>query len=146
MFDGEMLTGFWYPALRSSEIKGNALRSTMLLGVPLVIGREATGKAFALRDSCPHRGMPLSCGSFDGEKIECCYHGWLFEPSTGKCLGIPSLTADSKLRVDRVFATHFACEEHDGYFWVFIPDAAGDQNGESPPPAPRLPVFSPRYR
>src|SRR5262249_53959233 len=91
MFDGEMLTGFWYPALRSSEIKGNALRSTMLLGVPLVVGREANGKAFALRDSCPHRGMPLSCGAFDGEKIECCYHGWLFEPSSGKCLGIPSL-------------------------------------------------------
>jgi phenylpropionate dioxygenase-like ring-hydroxylating dioxygenase large terminal subunit len=143
MFDGEMLTGFWYPALRSSEIKGKALRSTMLLGVPLVVGREANGRAFALGDSCPHRGMPLSCGNFDGEKVECCYHGWLFEPSSGKCLGIPSLTADSKLRVDRIFAAHYACEEQDGYLWVYIPDAS--ING-SPPPAPRLPVFSSRYR
>ena len=31
----------------------------MLLGVPLVLGRLKNGKLFAMRDSCPHRGIPL---------------------------------------------------------------------------------------
>lgn len=145
--DSEMLLGFWYPALRSAQIRGKKLHSAMLLGVPLVLGRDARGRAFALRDSCPHRGMPLSFGHFDGEILECCYHGWRFEAITGQCRAIPSLTPDSKLKVERIFAGHFPCEEQDGYAWVFMPDPAAHPPGQEPvPPVPRLPVFSPRYR
>jgi phenylpropionate dioxygenase-like ring-hydroxylating dioxygenase large terminal subunit len=142
--DTEMLTGFWYPALRSSQVRGRALRTTLLLEIPLVLGRDTRGLPFALRDSCPHRGMPLSCGLFDGETIECSYHGWRFDASSAQCREIPSLLPDSKLKVERIFATHFPCEEHDGYFWVYIPAEASRE--ETPPPAPRLPVFSKRYR
>jgi phenylpropionate dioxygenase-like ring-hydroxylating dioxygenase large terminal subunit len=120
------------------------MRQAMLLGIPLVLGRDARGTAFALRDSCPHRGMPLSLGQFDGESIECCYHGWKFEPTSGQCREIPSLTARDKLQVDRVFASSYACEEHDGYFWVYVPDA--ERRNEPAPPAPRLPSFSSQYR
>src|SRR6266699_3605537 len=151
--DQGMLFGFWYPALRSAEVRGRKLQQAMLLGVPLVIGRDARGQAFALRDSCPHRGMPLSFGHFDGHTLECCYHGWRFEPKTGQCREIPSLTARDKLRVDRIFATSFACEEQDGYIWVYIPDPEDRHQGSRAPlgpdplpPCPRLPVFSPRYR
>ena len=62
----EMLWGFWYPALRSNEVRGRGLRRAMLLDVPLVIGRDAAGKPFALRDVCPHRAFPLSFGAFNG--------------------------------------------------------------------------------
>ena len=68
--DAEMLTGFWYPALRSSQVSGRRLQTAMLLGIPLVLGRDTRGLPFSLRDSCPHRGMPLSCGHFDGETVE----------------------------------------------------------------------------
>ena len=148
-----MLFGFWYPALRSAEVRGRRLKQAMLLGVPLCIGRDARGHAFALHDSCPHRGMPLSFGHFDGDTLECCYHGWRFEPKTGQCREIPSLTARDKLRVDRIFATSFACEEQDGYIWVYLPDPEDRHPGSRPPLAqdplpvcPRLPIFSPRYR
>ncbi len=116
----------------------------MLLGVPLVVGRDAQGRAFALRDSCPHRGMPLSFGHFEGEQVECSYHGWRFDARSGQCREIPSLTASSKLKVERIFAGHFPCEEQDGYIWVYMPDPAVRNNAV--PPVPRLPVFSPRYR
>lgn len=139
-----MLFGFWYPAIRSNKIRGTALRSAMLLGVPLVIGRDAQGRSFAMRDSCPHRGMPLSFGHFDGELLECCYHGWRFEPRTGQCREIPSLIPGAKLKVERIFATTFPCAEHDGYIWVYVPDP--ESANEPIPPAPRLPVFSERYR
>jgi len=142
--DDGLMRGFWYPALRSNRVRGRELRTAMLLGNPLVIGRNARNEGFALRDACPHRGMPLSEGHFDGTAVECPYHGWTFEGKTGQCRAIPSLTARDKLKVDRVFATSFPCDEQDGYFWVFVPDPG--QRNEEVPPAPRLPVFSDGYR
>jgi phenylpropionate dioxygenase-like ring-hydroxylating dioxygenase large terminal subunit len=139
-----MLCGFWYPALFSSQVRGRKLAKAMLLGIPLVVGRDERGRAFALRDSCPHRGMPLSCGWFDGRVLECCYHGWKFEPQTGQCQDIPSLTPDSKLKVERIFATSFPCQEQDGRVWVYM--AGPEGRGEPPGPAPTLPVFSRDYR
>src|ERR1051326_9527871 len=92
----EWLYGFWYPALRSNLVSGTALAKAMLLGIPLVLGRKRAGQPFAMRDNCPHRGIPLSYGFFDGEQLECSYHGWCFEPQSGQCRAIPSLTEDSK--------------------------------------------------
>jgi phenylpropionate dioxygenase-like ring-hydroxylating dioxygenase large terminal subunit len=148
---GEMLWGFWYPALRSRQLHGRKLERAMLLEVPLVLGRDAAGKAFALRDVCPHRAFPLSFGRFDGASVECAYHGWQFDAHTGQCRHIPSLTADSKLKCERIYAGSFPCEERDGYLWAFMtnpegraapaPDAAA-----TVPPAPELPTFSKNYK
>ena len=93
--DSLMLHGFWYRALPSGQVSRNRLHKAMLLEVPLVLGRDGQGKPFALRDACPHRGMPLSCGRFDGENLECSYHGWKFDAHSGQCRLIPSLTSDS---------------------------------------------------
>ncbi len=142
--DDGLLRGFWYPALGSSKIRGSGLRSAMLLGIPLAVGRNAKGEACALRDACPHRGMPLSEGRLDGQDVECPYHGWRFDAKSGECRAIPSLTSRDKLKVERVFARSFACEEQDGYFWVYIPDP--EKQNEEAPPAPRLPTFSPDYQ
>ncbi len=139
-----MLLGFWYPAARSTAVRGQKLQTAMLLGVPLVMGRDAHGRTFALRDTCPHRGMPLSLGHFDGETLQCCYHGWQFAVENGQCRAIPSLMADSKLKMERIYAARYPCEEHDGHIWVFLPDPAA--RDEPVPAAPRLPVFSDRYR
>jgi phenylpropionate dioxygenase-like ring-hydroxylating dioxygenase large terminal subunit len=139
------LWDFWYPALPSAEIVGNRLAAAMLLEVPLVLGRTSDGTAFAMRDSCPHRGIPLSYGRFDGKTVECSYHGWRFDACSGQCLEIPSLTGQDKLKVDRIFAGHYPCEEHDGYVWVFMP-APGSRLGETVPAAPKLATFSGKYK
>ena len=99
---------------------GRNLATAMLLEVPLVIGRTSEGKAFAMRDSCPHRGIPLSYGHFDGKNLQCSYHGWEFEACSGRCVEIPSLTSHDKLKVERISAGHFPCEERDGYVWVYV--------------------------
>jgi phenylpropionate dioxygenase-like ring-hydroxylating dioxygenase large terminal subunit len=142
--DGQMLLGFWYPALQSAQVRGAKFRKTRLLDVPLIVGRNARGQPFALRDSCPHRGMPLSYGRFDGQQLECSYHGWTFDVASGRCTAIPSRTDRDKIRTERIFCAHFPCQEQDGYFWVYLPDPAV-RNPELPPP-PRLPVFGDRYR
>ena len=146
-----MLHGFWYRALPSDQVRRNELHKAMLLETPLVIGRDKSGRAFALQDACPHRGMPLSCGWFDGSQVECSYHGWKFDAQSGQCQLIPSLTADQKLKVDRIYAGSFACEEQDGFIWAFIPEPAQTgagftQRNEPPAPAPRVPIFSDKYK
>jgi phenylpropionate dioxygenase-like ring-hydroxylating dioxygenase large terminal subunit len=148
------LYDFWYPALRSAEIRGQKLVTAMLLEVPLVLGRTSGGKAFAMRDSCPHRGIPLSYGRFDGQAVECSYHGWRFDACSGRCTEIPSLTNQDKLKVERIFAGHFPCEEHDGYVWVYMAsrgrgaadNAPSTRSPNTIPEAPRLPVFSRKYK
>ena len=146
---GEMLWGFGYPALRSSQLRGRKLARAMLLEVPLVLGRDSAGKPFALRDICPHRAFPLSFGRFDGANVECAYHGWQFDAHTGQCRHIPSLTADSKLKCERIHAGSFPCAERDGYIWAFMMNSEGrpaGATGAAAPPAPELPTFSPRYK
>ena len=151
--DCEMLYGFWYRALAGDEVRRGKLVAATLLEVPLVVGRDAEGRAFAMRDACPHRSMPLSCGHFDGRNVECSYHGWKFDGQTGRCTEIPSLTEDTKLKVERIYATSYRCEERDGFIWVLIPDAGVKPvvvantgavmelaNG-----APVLPTFSEKY-
>lgn len=63
---GQLLFDFWYIACESTELRGRALHKVTLLGLPLVVGRDERGKAFAMRDTCPHRGIPLSCGRVFG--------------------------------------------------------------------------------
>ena len=143
--DAGFLWDFWYPALRSNRIRGQNLVTAMLLEIPLVIGRTSQGKAFAMRDSCPHRGIPLSYGHFDGKNLQCSYHGWEFDACTGRCVEIPSLTSHDKLKVERITAGHFPCEERDGYVWVYM-SAPGTRLPEKLPAAPELEKFSHRYK
>src|SRR5258708_3133112 len=144
--DSLMLTGFWYRALPADRVHRNQLHKAMLLEIPLVIGRDRAGRPFALRDACPHRGMPLHCGNFDGETVECSYHGWQFDAHNGQCQLIPSLTADQNLKVDRIYAGSYPCEEQDGFVWVYIPDPSPQGAGfgmrqEAPEPAPQIEKF-----
>jgi phenylpropionate dioxygenase-like ring-hydroxylating dioxygenase large terminal subunit len=152
--DAGFLWDFWYPAARSAEIRWQKLVTAVLLEVPLVLGRTAGGKVFAMRDSCPHRGIPLSYGRLDGEVVECSYHGWRFEACSGRCVEIPSLTSQDKLKVERIFAGSYPCEERDGYVWVYMSsrgriageNAPGTRQAEAIPAAPALEVFSEKYK
>lgn len=140
----------WYPALRSSKIAGKHMATAMLLGIPLVLGRTSAGRYFAMRDTCPHRGIPLSYGWFDGQQVTCKYHGWSFEAVSGQCREIPSLTSGDSLDPSRIYATAFPCEERDGHVWVYVPQPGrGKLRMDDPaklPPVPEVPKFSDRYR
>ncbi len=50
----EMIFNDWYPALRSAALKPGGTATTMLLGIPMLLGRKSDGTLFALRDLCPH--------------------------------------------------------------------------------------------
>ena len=125
----------------------------MLLDIPLVLGRRSDGQIFAMRDSCPHRGIPLSVGWFDGEHVTCRYHGWEFEPCSGQCAAIPSLsspelTGHAKLDATKIYASAYPCVEQDGYAWVYIPGLGSGRRKDPAelPPVPELAKYTDNYR
>ena len=142
----ELLFGEWYPAARAGTLRPGKMSTTLLLGVPLLLGRKLDGTIFAMRDLCPHRGIPLSAGWFDGHTVQCKYHGWKFEPVTGQCREIPSLTGLDILQPEKIYATSYPCQERDGYAWVYLPEAGAGRVTSPLPPVPEVPKFSPEFR
>jgi phenylpropionate dioxygenase-like ring-hydroxylating dioxygenase large terminal subunit len=121
----------WYFALPGGRLRRGRTVAKILLGEPLLLGRAADGSVFALRDICPHRGIPLHHGSFDGREIECCYHGWRFDPA-GRCVAIPSLGPDQVLDVGRIRVKSYPAREVQGNVWVFFGDAPEDAAPDIP--------------
>lgn len=142
----ELIFGEWYPAARVDTLRKGKMTTAMLLGIPLVLGRKTDGSLFAMKDLCPHRGIPLSAGWFNGETVQCKYHGWRFEPCSGQCTEIPSLTSFDVLQPAKIFATSYACRERDGYAWVYVPEAGVGRGGRELPPVPGVEKFSAKFR
>lgn len=119
------LRNIWYYALPSAALKAGAMKPMMLLGEPILLARTKDGQAFALRDICPHRAMPLSEGCFDGEKVECCYHGWTFDKE-GTCRDIPWLTGHEQIDPTKIKVRAYPVHEAQGNIWVFMADKPND--------------------
>ncbi len=105
----------WYVACWSHELKREPLART-LFGDPITLFRTKSGAVGALLDRCPHRGIPLSRGTVDGEQLRCSYHGWEFD-TEGTCRKIPSFLGNPE-KSGRC-ATRFAVRERQGVVWVW---------------------------
>ena len=56
----DLLRDLWYFAAASAELAPGKHFRREILSEPVLLGRGADGKAFALRDICPHRAVPLT--------------------------------------------------------------------------------------
>ena len=124
------LRNLWYYALPGGQLKPGAMVAKTLLNEPVLLARSRSGEVFALRDICPHRAVPLTCGRFDGHEVECCYHGWRFDP-TGRCTAIPSLIEGQDLDLGRFRVKQYPVREVQGNIWIYM--AAVDANDASQP-------------
>ncbi|MCC6468794.1 MAG: aromatic ring-hydroxylating dioxygenase subunit alpha [Alphaproteobacteria bacterium] len=129
-----MLRNLWYYALPGAALPRGQMVARTILGEPMLFARDAAGQVFALLDVCPHRGMPLTEGSFDGREVECCYHGWRFDRG-GRCTAIPWLVDGQEVDVQRIKVRRFPAREHLGNVWVHAgaPDADEAALPELPP-------------
>jgi len=120
---GELiLKNLWYLAMPSEALKRGKLVGRTIAKERIVFGRDAAGKPYALRDNCPHRGVPLSQGNIlDDGTLQCCYHGWEFD-SGGVCRKIPALPPDSKADVTKIKVPRYPVEEIHGTIWIYLPD------------------------
>jgi len=118
------LRGLWYVAAASADIARGKMSHRTLLGEPVLIGRDKTGAAFAISDTCPHRGTLLSRGEFDGTEVECPYHGWRFGID-GQCTAIPSQMAGQKPQASDIRTKTYEVREAQGVIWIFIAGKEG---------------------
>ena len=115
----EMLRDFWYLATPGTRLASGTTRAVTLLGEQVLMGRRTDGSVFAFADACPHRGMPMRYGGFDGQTLRCGYHGWAFGSSDGVCTEIPSL-AEAVAEPGRFRLTAYPVREVQGNVWVFV--------------------------
>jgi phenylpropionate dioxygenase-like ring-hydroxylating dioxygenase large terminal subunit len=121
------LPRFWYVACLSSQLKGRRPLSRTMLGTPLALFRDGTGRAGAVLDRCPHRNVPLSIGRVAEGLLQCAYHGWRFDRS-GTCRAVPGLCGEEPGRRARAVPA-FPAVERDGFVWVW-PDTDSEPAGE----------------
>lgn len=118
--------GYWYPVAFSSHITSKP-KEVRLLGERIMIIRDG-GKVYALRNRCPHRGVPLSYGTqqFPGT-ISCAYHGWTFDLDTGDLCAVITDGPQSPI-CGKVTQPTYDVEERLAMVWIFVGD------GEEAPP------------
>jgi len=136
----------WYMATHASNIRRGTLRREMVLGEPVLVGRMRDGRVFAMRDICPHRGVPLSAGRVMPENtVECPYHGWRFR-ADGVCALIPSLVDGQEMDAGNIRVRSYPSREQDGLIWVFM-SAPGRESvaPRSEPPKVGVPNAKPRW-
>jgi phenylpropionate dioxygenase-like ring-hydroxylating dioxygenase large terminal subunit len=108
------LRNCWYAAGFSDDF-GHALTARTFLGEAVVIYRTEKGAPIALEDRCAHRRLPLSMGRLDGDRVECAYHGLVYDHS-GACIKIPgqaSVPQGARVRAYPVLDRHT-------YLWIWM--------------------------
>lgn len=124
------LAQHWHAVALSSEV-GEAPFKATLLDEPLVLYRSG-GELVVARDVCPHRGVPLSLGTADGQGVVCPYHGLRFGAG-GRCNRIPASPAQAIPARMRLHT--YAAAERYGLVWVCLarPAGVGEAEIDIPP-------------
>ncbi len=114
----EGVRNYWYPVLFSRRL-GRKPVVLRLLGEPVLLLRDS-GKAYALYDQCPHRGVPLSLGKQEFPCTWTCrYHGWTFDLPTGE-LGAALTDGPNSAICGKVRVRTYPVEERAGLVWVYM--------------------------
>ncbi|WP_323770709.1 nitrite reductase small subunit NirD [Antarctobacter sp.] len=53
----------------------------------VAVFRTGADEVFAVSDTCPHKGGPLSDGIVHGQSVTCPLHNWVFDLNTGQAQG-----------------------------------------------------------
>jgi len=126
-YDGAALgfEHYWYPVMRSRDLKANKPVALTLFSDKIMFYRDR-GKAYALHDRCPHRGIRISIGKqeFPGT-FTCRYHGWTFDLENGKVVAALTDGPDSKV-CGNIGVRTYPVEERAGFIWIY--------NGTDAPP------------
>ena len=112
-------------AAHSSELSPGQVLAHDAYGVPVLLTRDAEGRAGAFLNVCRHRGMRLVDGAQAQSKaaVACPYHGWTYrlDGSLRHMLHAEAFDECPKGARDLV---KLPCEERHGLVWV-VPDPQG---------------------
>jgi nitrite reductase (NADH) small subunit len=72
------------PVCPLSDLDDSQKKLVQVGGRPVALFR-VEANVFAIDDTCPHRGGPLSQGDLEGHVVHCPLHAWAFDVRTGEC-------------------------------------------------------------
>jgi len=122
---------YWHAVMPLDRLAAGPQPFT-LLGERLVLFLDEHGEPAALRDRCCHRTAKLSKGWCRDGRIQCGYHGWMYD-RTGRVVHIPQFEADQA--IPAAYRTDaFHCTARYGYAWVALEDPVAD--------IPEMPEFA----
>ena len=76
----------WYKVAGLDELPENRVKS-VTCGVETICLTHYQGQYAALSNKCPHQGGPLGEGSIENGWLRCPWHGWDYNPLTGRSPG-----------------------------------------------------------
>jgi phenylpropionate dioxygenase-like ring-hydroxylating dioxygenase large terminal subunit len=74
--------------LSGALAKPSTYTTTEILGVPLLLTRDAHGRVHSFANVCRHRGVRVADGSGDARRLTCPFHAWVYDLE-GKLVGVP---------------------------------------------------------
>ena len=77
----------WTQIAKLEDIPRLGARVVRTDTMDIAVFRTATDQVFALKDSCPHKGGPLSQGIVHGASVTCPLHNWKIDLASGEALG-----------------------------------------------------------
>ncbi len=98
----------WHKVLATDELSEGRVTTVSCKNRTLCMSRYK-GEYGALDNKCPHQGGPLGEGSIENGLLRCPWHGWDYDPITGKAPGF-----DDGVET-------FAIEERDDGIYVGLP-------------------------
>lgn len=116
-----MIYNQWYVILDSKELKKRKPIKIKRLNENLVLWRDNKNKACCISDKCCHRGASLGCGKIINGKVECPFHGFLYD-ETGKVKMIPA-NGKNKSVPETMKVNSYDTYEKYGLIWIWWGDA-----------------------
>jgi len=115
-----MIFNQWYVILESKELnKSNPLRIKRF-SEDLALWRNESSKVCCIADKCCHRGVSLSCGKIINGKLECPFHGFIYDEK-GKVQIIPA-NGKNKPVPETMKVKYYKTFEAYGLIWLWWGD------------------------
>jgi len=111
---GEDLGGrVWEKALESGDLAEGRVQAVTCRNQTVCM-THFKGQFAALDNACPHQGGPLGEGSIEEGLLRCPWHGWDFDPLTGKAPGFDDgvATFPVEVREDGIYVGFDDAETH----------------------------------
>ena len=115
-----MIYNQWYVILESREVGNKKPIKVKRLNETMVLWRNSNGKVNCIADRCCHRGASLSCGKLVGDKVECPFHGFLFD-ADGKVRLIPANGKNANIPESMKVNSYITYENY-GLIWIWYGD------------------------
>jgi len=115
-----MIYNQWYVILESNEVKSKKPIKITRLSETMVVWRDKSGKVCCIADRCCHRGASLSCGKLIDGKLECSFHGFLFD-GEGKVKLIPANGKNAVIPDSQKVNAYITYENY-GLIWIWYGD------------------------